>query len=250
VSVIGAPFYLMERLRGVILRKEPRVAIDEAMAARLCDALVAGLVDLHAIDYAGCGLADLGKPDGYVARQVEGWTRRYAAARTDDIPSVDVVASWLAQHLPTSGPATLIHNDYKFDNVVFDEAELARMRGVLDWEMATVGDPLMDLGTALSYWVEPGDPAPFIDMRFGPTTLPGMMTRDQLARAYAAASGRPIDDIVFYYAFGLFKTAVVVQQIYARWKQGLTSDPRFGGLIHAVGMMGNWATRTIERGSL
>ncbi len=249
---LGFKFYVMERLRGLILRRElpAGVALDEPTARRSSEALIDGMVELHAIDYQAAGLGDLGRPDGYVERQVRGWTERYGGSRTDDIPSVTRVADWLAAHLPTSGPATLLHNDYKFDNVVLAPDDLTRIVGVLDWEMATVGDPLMDLGTALAYWVEEGDPEPLKGMRFGPTTLPGMLTRAGVAEHYAERSGRPVDDIVFYYAFGLFKTAVVVQQIYYRWKQGLTKDPRFAGLIHAVGLLCDRAALAIDRGSL
>jgi len=251
-SVLGCHFYLMERLRGVILRRElpPGVAIDAATARRLCESLVDGMAELHAIDYPAIGLGDLGRPEGFVERQVRGWTERYAGSRTDDIPSVTRVATWLAEHMPVSGPPALIHNDYKFDNMVLDPGEITRIVGVLDWEMATVGDPLMDLGTALAYWVEEGDPEPLKGMRFGPTTLDGMMTRAEVAERYAQVSGRPVGDIVFYYAFGLFKTAVVVQQIYYRWKQGLTQDPRFAPLIHAVGMLCDRAAAAIEHRSL
>jgi len=251
-AVLGCRFYLMERRRGVILRKQPPpgVAIDPPTARRLCEALIDCLVELHAIDYAAVGLGDLGRPEGYTARQVRGWTERYAGSQTDDIPSVTEVAAWLASHLPRSGPPALIHNDFKFDNVVLDPDDLTRVTGVLDWEMATVGDPLMDFGTALAYWVEPGDPPPMVEMRFGPTTLPGMMPRAEVAARYAERSGRDLRDITFYYAFGLFKTAVVVQQIYYRWKQGLTRDPRFAPLIHAVRLLCDHAAAAIARGSL
>jgi aminoglycoside phosphotransferase (APT) family kinase protein len=251
-AVLGAPFYLMERKRGVILRRElpPGLAIDPATARRLGEVLVDGLAELHAIDYAAIGLGDLGKPDGYVERQVRGWSERYAGSRTDDIPVVDQVARWLAEHIPTSPPAALIHNDYKYDNVVLDPADLTRIVGVLDWEMATVGDPLMDLGTSLAYWVEAGDPPGMVAMRFGPTTLPGMMTRAEITARYAERTGRAVDHIPFYYAFGLFKTAVVAQQIYWRWKQGLTRDPRFEPLLLAVGALCQQAAGAIDRAAV
>ena len=253
-AVMGAPFYLMERRRGIILRKEPPagMVLDPRRARQVSEALIDGLVALHAIDYAAIGLGDLGRPEGYVERQVRGWTERYAGSQTDDIGSVTEVAAWLRDHLPVSGPPALIHNDYKFDNVVLDPADLTRIVGVLDWEMATVGDPLMDLGTSLSYWVEAGDPPPMVHMRFGPTTLPGMLTRAEVVERYAERSGRAVPDAaaVFYYAFGLFKTAVVVQQIYYRWKQGLTKDARFAPLIHAVRMLCDHAAAAIARGSL
>jgi aminoglycoside phosphotransferase (APT) family kinase protein len=251
-SVIGCRFYIMERLRGVILRREPPpgVELDPDTARRAGHALIDGLVELHAIDYQAIGLGDLGRPDGYAERQVRGWTERYAGSKTDDIPSVTRVAGWLADNRPASGPPALIHNDFKFDNVVLAPGDITRIIGVLDWEMATLGDPLMDLGTTLAYWIEAGDPEPLKSMRFGPTAMPGMMTRAEVAERYAERSGRPVGDIVFYYAFGLFKTAVVLQQIYYRWKQGLTQDPRFAPLIHAVGLLCDRAAGAIEERSL
>jgi aminoglycoside phosphotransferase (APT) family kinase protein len=250
--VLGCRFYVMERVRGLILRREPPagVEIDPGTARRMCESLIDGMVELHAIDYRAIGLGDLGRPEGYVERQVRGWTERYAGSRTDDIPAVTRVAEWLAGNMPQSGAPSLIHNDYKFDNLVLDPSDITRIIGVLDWEMATVGDPLMDLGTSLAYWVEAGDPEPLKGMRFGPTVLDGMMTRAEVAAHYAARSGRPATDIVFYFAFGLFKTAVVVQQIYYRWKQGLTQDPRFAPLIHAVGLLCDRAALAIQQRSL
>lgn len=251
-AVLGCPFYLMERKRGIILRRElpPGLAIDAATARRLSEVLVDGLAELHAIDFAAIGLGDLGRPEGYVERQVRGWSERYAGSRTDDIPVVDRVAGWLAASMPASPPPALIHNDYKYDNIVLDPADVTRIIGVLDWEMATIGDPLMDLGTSLAYWVEAGDPPGMIAMRFGPTTLPGMMTRAEIAARYAERTGRSVEHIVFYYAFGLFKTAVVAQQIYWRWKQGLTRDPRFEPFLLAVGALCEQAAAAIDRGAI
>jgi aminoglycoside phosphotransferase (APT) family kinase protein len=251
-GVIGAEFYLMERVRGVILRKEPPagIAIDAALARRLSETVVDTLVELHAVDYQAAGLGDFGKPSGYVQRQVEGWSKRYTGSQTDDIPAVDEVATWLATHLPPDGPGTLIHNDLKFDNLVLDPDDLVRVRGILDWEMSTLGDPLMDLGTTLCYWVEATDPSLMHQIRFGPTHLPGMMTRAELAARYGERSGRDVSGLVFYYVFGLFKTAVVAQQIYYRFKQGLTKDQRFAGMITGVRAMAEKARQSIAQGSL
>jgi aminoglycoside phosphotransferase (APT) family kinase protein len=252
-TLLGARFYVMERIPGVILRREPPrdLVLDEATCTRLCERFIDNLADLHAIDYQAAGLGDFGKPDGYVQRQVSGWTQRYADARTDDIPDVDAMAAWLAAHLPATSPApTILHNDYKFDNLILDPGDVTRIIGVLDWEMATLGDPLMDLGTTLCYWVEPGDPDLMRMMRFGPTTLPGMLSRRQLAERYAARTGRDLGGIVFYYCFGLFKTAVVAQQIHFRWKQGLTKDERFGQLIYAIRALAAHAVASTGRSSL
>jgi len=253
-DVLGAPFYLMERRHGVILRKEVPEALagDHARVRRVCELLVDALVDLHAVDYTAAGLGEFGKPVGYIERQVTGWTKRYADAQTDELPAVTAVtevAAWLAAHLPAEGPPALIHNDFKFDNVIFDPA-LERITGVLDWEMATVGDPRMDLGTSLSYWAEADDPATFYQLPFGPTAAPGMMTRKDFAERYLERSGRHADNLVFYYAFGLFKTAVVLQQIYYRWRKGITTDPRFEKLIFGVRILSEQARTSIHRGSI
>jgi aminoglycoside phosphotransferase (APT) family kinase protein len=250
-AVIGCTFYVMEERAGVILRKDvpADLTLDVATTRRLCELLVDALAELHAVDFAAAGLGTLGKPVGYVRRQVEGWTERYHGSRTDELPVVLEVAAWLAAHQPADGAPALIHNDWKFDNVIFDR-DLTRVVGVLDWEMATVGDPLMDLGTSLGYWVEATDAQPMHMLRFGLTHLPGMMTRAEVLARYVATSGRPVDDAVFYYAYGLFKTAVVAQQIYYRFAKGLTTDPRFAIFIHGVRALAEQAARAIAAGRL
>jgi aminoglycoside phosphotransferase (APT) family kinase protein len=250
-DVLGAPFYLMERRRGVVLRKDlpESLTSDLPRVRRVCELLVDALVDLHAVDYMTAGLADFGKPVGYIERQVSGWTKRYVDSQTDDIPAITEGNAWLAAHLPAEGPPALIHNDFKFDNVIYDPS-LERITGVLDWEMATVGDPLMDLGTSLSYWAEASDPVVFHQAPFGPTSRPGMMTRKDFAQRYFERSGRYSDNLVFYYAFGLLKTAVVLQQIYYRWRKGITSDERFANLILGVRVLSEQARTAINRGSI
>ena len=250
-DVLGAPFYLMERRCGVILRRQlpPELAGDGARLRRLCELLVDALVDLHAVDFAAAGLGDLGKPAGYIERQVVGWTERYRGSQTDDIPAITDVAAWLAAHRPPDGAPALIHNDFKFDNVVFDPS-LSSITGVLDWEMATLGDPLMDLGTSLSYWAQASDPPLYHQLPFGPTATPGMMTREEVARRYLERSGRRTDSLVFYYAFGLLKTAVIAQQIYYRFAKGLTKDARFGAMIVAVRLLAEQARTAIDRGAI
>jgi aminoglycoside phosphotransferase (APT) family kinase protein len=251
-SVLGAPFYLMERVEGVILRKSlpAGLTLSETKATSLCHRLIDTLAELHSVDFAAIGLGDLGKPEGYVDRQVGGWRKRYAGSQTDDIESVESVGQWLGDNKPTSQRAALIHNDFKFDNLVFAAPNLDRVLGILDWEMCTLGDPLMDLGTALGYWAQRGDPQPVQMIRFGPTTVPGMLTRIQLAERYAERTGANLDNIVFYYVFGLFKTAVVAQQIYYRFHQGLTKDPRFAQFIHAVRILSDQARAAIDRMTL
>ncbi|HZY05050.1 MAG TPA: phosphotransferase family protein [Anaeromyxobacteraceae bacterium] len=247
-SLIGARFYLMERVRGVVLRGDasaPGLTPDLLRAAST--ALVDNLAELHGVDLARTGLASTGKPQGYVGRQVAGWTERYARARTDEIPQIEAVAAWLAAHLPPESGAALVHNDYKFDNVVLDPADLSRIVAVLDWEMATVGDPLMDLGTTLGYWADPDDPAEFRARTYGPTHLPGSLPRIEVVERYAERTGRGVGSALFYYAFALFKIAVIVQQIYRRYIDGHTHDPRFASLVDRVRVLGRQATRALEK---
>ena len=250
-EVLGAPFYLMERRRGVILRKDlpAALAADHARVRRVCEILIDALVDLHAVDYTTAGLGEFGKPAGYIERQVTGWTERYNSSQTDDLPAVTEVAAWLASHRPADGVPALIHNDFKFDNVIFDPA-LENITGVLDWEMTTIGDPLMDLGTSLSYWAQASDPAAYHQLPFGPTARPGMMTREEVAQRYLERSGRSTTDLVFYYAFGLLKTAVIAQQIYYRYAKGMTTDPRFATIVFAVRLLAEQARTSIERNAI
>jgi aminoglycoside phosphotransferase (APT) family kinase protein len=242
----------MERRRGVILRQTgaPGVGLDPPAVRRLCLALIDNLALLHSLDYQAAGLGDLGKPHGYVARQVTGWIDRYANARTDDVPAMDRVGRWLTEHLPAESGTALIHNDYKYDNLLLDPDDLTRVVAVLDWEMATVGDPLMDLGTTLGYWVEAGDPEPLRQSALGPTALPGSMTRRELSARYAERTGRDVSGLLFHYGFGLFKIAVIVQQIYARYVRGHTGDPRFARLNERVGALSQAAVAAIEAGRL
>jgi len=251
-SVLGAPFYLMERVGGLILRSRvpEGVALPPETISRLSAALVDTLVELHGLDYAAAGLAGFGTPEGYALRQVAGWTKRYRAAQDAEVAEMDAVARWLAEHVPSAQGASLLHNDYKHDNLVLDPARPDRIVAVLDWEMSTLGDPLMDLGTTLAYWVEEGDRDELKAVAFGPTRLPGSYTRRQLVDRYAERSGRAVHDLDFYYCFGLFKIAVVVQQIYYRFRQGLTRDPRFAGLGGAVSVLARQAALHLGRPEL
>jgi aminoglycoside phosphotransferase (APT) family kinase protein len=249
-SVLGAPFYVMERVRGVILRAQKPHGLDLSpeLMRRLSETFVDNLAEIHGIDFEAAGLGELGSPQGYVRRQVEGWTKRYYNARTDEVASIESLADWLQQNLPAdSDRPALIHNDYKYDNLVLAPDDLARVIAVLDWEMATIGDPLMDFGTSLGYWVEATDPEEWQRYGFGMTSLAGSFTRTALLEYYARRTGRRIDDPVFYFVYGLLKIAVIVQQIYFRYQKGLTRDPRFaqlGALVQACGVLG-W--RAIER---
>ncbi len=249
-SVIGAPFFLMERRRGTILRGSRGGPTSPQEVRRLNETLVEGLARLHAIDYVATGLGNLGKPEGFVDRQVTGWAHRYQDARTDPVPRLERVAAWLAENRPGESGAALIHNDYKFDNLVLDPDDPGRIVAVLDWEMATIGDPLMDLGTTLGYWIEPDDPAPLKALVVGPTDRPDSLSRREVVERYATETGRELGDMRFYSAFGRFKIAVIAQQIYARYVRGLTRDERFARLGEAVAALGDAASETIESGRI
>jgi aminoglycoside phosphotransferase (APT) family kinase protein len=251
-SVLGAPFYMMERVRGVILRaRAPEgLSLTPEVMRRLSESFVETLLEIHGVDYMRAGLGELGRPEGYVARQIEGWTKRYHNARTDDVPEVERLARWLSEHAPAASGRALIHNDFKYDNVVLAPEDLTRVVAVLDWEMATIGDPLMDLGTTLSYWVDADDPEEWRRYGFGLTTLHGNFTRGELLEHYARRSGREISEPVFYFAYGLLKVAGIVQQIYYRYRQGFTTDARFADLGLLVRACGNLAQRAIELGRI
>lgn len=230
-GVIGEEFYLMERLDGLILRRDlpPGMELSPAQAHALCRNLVDVHAELHAIDYEAAGLSGLGRPHGYVARQIGGWSDRYRAARTRDVPDNESLMAWLEASRPAEAArASVIHNDFKFDNVVLNRngGRLA-ITGVLDWEMATLGDPLMDLGASLAYWIQADDPETLRGIRMLPTHLPGMMRRAELVEYYCARTGRAPPSFDFYHAYGLFRLAVIVQQIYYRFVLGQTTNPRF-----------------------
>jgi aminoglycoside phosphotransferase (APT) family kinase protein len=248
-SVIGGPFYVMERVRGVILRAKlpDGIALPPERMKTLSEAMVDTLAEIHTVDLVKAGLADLGKPAGYNQRQVKGWSERYLKAQTDEIPEMAEVAAWLAANTPPESAATLIHNDFKYDNVVLSEA-LDRVIAVLDWEMSTIGDPLMDVGCALSYWVEEHDPMLLRATRFGPTDLPGNLTRRQFVDRWQEKTGLTATNMPFYYAFALFKLAVVAQQLYQRYAKGLTKEPRYAFMIEGVKGLSRAATRVIATG--
>src|SRR5215217_6423492 len=249
-QILGAPFYVMERVEGIILRAQPprNIELSTEVMRGLSETFIENLAEIHEVDYEAAGLGDLGSPQGYVQRQVAGWTKRYYNAHTDDVPAIEQLAEWLAQHLPADSPrAALIHNDYKYDNLVLSPEDLKHVVAVLDWEMATIGDPLMDFGTTLGYWVETTDPEEWQRYGFGLTSLPGSFTRAELLEHYSKRTGRCIGDPVFYFAYGLLKIAVIVQQIYYRYQKGLTRDPRFAQLGELVKACGNLAQRAIQR---
>ncbi|MGD9856229.1 MAG: phosphotransferase family protein [Planctomycetaceae bacterium] len=252
-DVIGDTFYVMERRRGIILRKPqppPELTGDPGLTRRLCESFIDNFAELHLLNYEAAGLGDLGRPEGYVERQVTGWVRRYENAKTDDYPEVERLSAWVLANRPPDSGAALIHNDYKYDNIVLAAGNLTKIVAVLDWEMATIGDPLMDLGSTLSYWVEPGDPAAEHTRAFGPTMAPGSLTRRELLGAYAARTGTDVSNILFYYCFGLFKLAGIIQQIYARYRRGVTQDPRFATLNRMVESLGTRGDDAIQKGTI
>lgn len=250
-EVIGASFYVMERIQGIILRgKKPTgFSCTPELANTCCESFVDNLVHLHNVDYEAIGLADLKKEGSFTQRQVDGWIKRYRGSQTDDIPAIEQLATYLQKHCPEDTGAVFIHNDYKFDNIVLDPQDLSRIIGVLDWEMATIGDPLMDLGVVLSYWNEPKD----VSIGMVPCFLtlePGCMTRQEVVNAYGDRTSRDVSNIMFYYIFGLLKLAVIAQQIYYRYKQGLTKDERFAALIFVVGALGMTGVKALDTGEI
>jgi aminoglycoside phosphotransferase (APT) family kinase protein len=252
LSILNAPFYLMEPIRGMILRRDPPPGVPFPLetARRLSEAFLDNLARLHRLDYAAIGLGDLGKPQGYLERQVKGWIERYHNSKTHDEPEVERISAWLTERMPASHETALIHNDYKYDNVVLDPGDPTKTVGVLDWEMCTLGDPLTDLGTALAYWTDPQDPEELQEIRSAPTTLPGTLTRAQLVERYAIATGRDPGDMCFYLAFARFKVAVIIQQIYYRYAQGLTQDARFAALPERIHTLLRASWHSAESGTI
>lgn len=244
MTILGTPFYIMEQLNGTILRAHnaPKMNIQAATFSQLSEKLIDTLVELHAIDIYKTALVQLGKPEEYITRQVDGWIKRYYAAETDTIESMNAVTKWLKNYSPIAQKPCFLHNDFKYDNIIFNDT-LDTVVGVLDWEMATVGDPLMDFGAMLAYWFEEGEEAIF--KQYNLTWLPGNLSRKKLIELYASKSGRDLRDIQFYYVFGLFKNAVIAQQIYSRWKQGHSNDDRFGALLPLVQLLGTKAKREV-----
>lgn len=252
-TLLGDDFYVMERLEGIILRRDipPALGLDAARTRRLCLAMLDRLIELHGIDAEAAGLGGLGKGAGYVRRQVDGWSERWRRALTEDVAPIPDVLDWLDRAAPPREVAIrLIHNDYRFDNVVLDPDDPLRIVGVLDWEMATLGDPLMDLGGALAYWVEAGDDDVFQANRRQPTNAPGMLTRDEVAAYYGERTGFPVENLDFYRVFGLFRLAVIIQQIYKRFALKETTNPRFAGYGAVVNDLGRRCREMIARSKL
>lgn len=248
-AVLGSEFYVMERIAGVILRRElpAELKLDRADVRKLCERFVDRLIELHAIDASRPEIAALGKGEGYVARQSSGWAQRWRNALTDGTNPCDDVLAWLERHRPAGERRIcVIHNDFRFDNVVLDPADPLSIVGVLDWEMATLGDPLMDLGGSLAYWAQADDDPAFVAMRRQPTHADGMMTRRELVEYYGARTGLDVGGFVFYEVFGLFRLMVIAQQIYRRFVLGHTTNEQFAGFGAVVRYLGERCRRVID----
>lgn len=228
-TIVGAPFFIMERRRGVVIRRSfPAVYADLPAAPRqMSEALVDALVAFHAVDYEALGLGDLGRPIGFVERQIEGWYRRWHAAKTEDLADMENMYAWLKANQPASTYHTLLHNDYKLDNAMLAADDPGRLVGIFDWDMCTLGDPLCDLGTLLTYWTQSTDPPYMQQVAMMPKGELGFLTRDELVARYDQKSGRDVSQINFYHALGLYRLVVIMAQIYIRYVLGQTQDERF-----------------------
>lgn len=249
VGILDAPFYLMERVEGTILRPGTP---DEELPSKeqfksLSENFISTLVELHKLDYKAIGLESLGNPKGYVTRQVEGWNKRYKKSKTSAVESMEKTALWLCENIPTNSGASLIHNDFKYDNLVLTPDEKLNVKAVLDWEMTTLGDPLMDLGTSLGYWVHETDPDFIAQNQLSLTAKPGNPSRGEIVSLYEQKSGKTVDNIEFYFVFGVFKIAVIVQQIFYRYSMGHTQDPRFKNLDKIVELYGMLSQQAIKK---
>ncbi|MGH3450335.1 MAG: phosphotransferase family protein [Haloechinothrix sp.] len=251
-SVIGSEFYVMQKINGIILRSTVPEGLDlgPMMARDLCTSVIDRLIELHQVDVESAGLADLGKGAGYVRRQIEGWSDRYRKARTENVGDFADVMDWLAANQPEDVRTCLIHNDYRFDNVVFDAPESMNVVGILDWEMATLGDPLMELGATMSYWVQADDDDVIKRSKRQPTDLPGMLTRAEVVEYYSAKTGLPVHNWTFYQVYGVFRLAVVIQQLYRRFHDGGTHNPVFADYWMFVGYLEWRCNQIIQRGTI
>ena len=251
-SILGSDFYIMEKMEGVILnyKEAQKRQISSENYKTIANSWLDTLVALHKVDYKAIGLEDLGKPEGYVERQVSNWGKQYLKAKTDEVPEAEMVMEWMEKHQPKKYEHCLIHNDFKYDNVVFKDDSWQEVSAVLDWEMATLGDPLMDLGASLGYWTVATD-HDFVKQGIpSPTVFVGNPIRSEIAKMYAEKSGRNVDNLVFYYVFGLFKIAVIAQQIYYRFSKGWTTDPRFANLNKAAELCCKLALKAIKTKSI
>lgn len=247
-SIIGSEFYLMERRRGTIIRGKSPAELENSpeLQRKLVETFIENLVALHALDYKKAGLENLGKPEGYTQRQTEGWTKRYFNAKTDKHFELEKAIEWLNENIPLDDAPSLVHNDYKFDNIMLAPDDLTKIVAVLDWEMTTVGSPLMDFGTTLGYWMPKDAPKEMFQLPANPAVLMKNFSHRDLADIYAEKSGKELKNLNFYYAFGVFKIAVICQQIYFRFVKGFTKDERFKNFNYFVNALGKIALNAIE----
>ena len=251
-TILGSDFYIMEKVEGIILnyKEAHKRKIPASAYKTIANSWLDTMIELHDVDYEAVGLGDLGKPEGYVERQVSNWGKQYLKAKTDEYPEVEMVMQWMQEQQPKDYSHCLIHNDFKYDNVVFKDDSWQEVAAVLDWEMATLGDPLMDLGTSLGYWTIATD-NDFVKQGIpSPTIIEGNPIRSEIAQMYAKKSGKNVDNLVFYYVFGLFKIAVIAQQIYYRYQHGWTTDPRFANLNKAAELCCKLALKAIKTKSI
>lgn len=251
-SIIGSTFYLMERVKGNIIR--PNLSEENSPGKKIIREISKQMINtlstLHNVDIKAANLTDLGKINGYNQRQVDGWIKRYYHSKTSTIDNMEFVAKWLKNNIPMESKASIIHNDFKYDNIVLSKENFSRINAILDWEMATIGDPLMDLGTSLGYWVDNDDLPELKLFQLSATTLQGNPTREDFLHEYMLKSNTKIDNPIFYYVFGLFKIAVIAQQIFFRYKKGYTKDKRFKLLELAVISLSVMAKQSIEKNRL
>ena len=250
-EVIGAPFFVMERCEGIVVRETlpAQFAAESSAPRRMSEALVDALAAFHAVDYDALGLSELGRPVGFIKRQVDGWQRRWEAAKSENDARVDEVYCWLGEQQPESGYHSLVHNDYKLDNTMFALDDPSRIVAIFDWDMCTLGDPLSDVGMLLTYWTQPDDP-PFVKaIGTMPAGDHAFFTRDEIVARYAAKSGRDLSNMRFYHVLGIFRLLVILQQIYIRYQRGFTQDRRFANLGVSVDALTSWALNLIRDGN-
>jgi aminoglycoside phosphotransferase (APT) family kinase protein len=235
-SIVGSEFYVMERAVGNLVLRDfpPEWHFDAEDCGKFCLSFLDRLIELHEVDYRSIGLENLGKPEGYAARQILGWNKRYVNARTEDAPDCEVIRKWLEERIPSESGACIIHGDFRIDNLIVNAEDPFDIVAVLDWEMATLGDPLMDLGNSLAYWIQADDAPGLLSMRKQPSNARGMLTREEMVTYYAERTDTDIADFDFYMVYGVFRLAVILQQIYYRFYHGQTKDERFGQMIDQV----------------
>ncbi|MCU6598946.1 phosphotransferase family protein [Peribacillus frigoritolerans] len=247
-SIIGVPFYVMERKKGLVFDKDfPAGKTFSGEECRQISYLaVDKLVDLHNVNIKKAGLEQFGRPDKFMDRQVHGWIKRYNLCKTEDIPAFERLAKWLSDHIPTSKESVLIHNDYKLNNMLINN-NLKSVEGIVDWELATIADPLFDLGTTLGYWVQSDDPDSIKEGLQSVTVKPGFISREDIIERYAKKTNRDMGNLGYYLIFSFFRYAIAMQQMHYRWKLGTTNDSRFAALNVTTKVFMDYANEYLEK---